>query len=514
MVKFLLSIQLSLFILLQANAQSNLVLDNDFAQNGWDTIQLRTNQYFKVKKLFITNEGKLLVCGSYNTVFESFCPMMFRYNSDGTIDESFGDDGFIKVWDLISGTPNLETNDFLQRPDGKIVFACFSNNTGRTSIYQLLENGQLDVNFGDNGIITFDDGEYSMMSSINLQEDGKLVCFFDRNVFNNGREYQLIRYNSDGSVDNTFGNEGTVSFSFPDVQDYYNNNSYNVFIDSDGFISIVFIHLEDFVSTPYVMRFTPSGDVDTAFGDTGQIVLPFEEAFWYLNFSTVMSNDNIYLAAFSSIYNEEEDEYYSAVRIYTIESNGNYSSVALTHPLLIGDFSIENLHLSMFLNQYYLSFSNEMGSFILVANEDGTLDNSINGSGIILVPGIPDKWMRGNHPLAFDNEQRIYFGTSYEEYDDMEFFNYTCRFKSQPVGVSSNKHSHLAVYPNPTQGLVFIEGLVGPASIAIYDLQGRLIERRENFTENSLQLKQTKSGVYFMQIQNKEGVFTQKIIIQ
>src|SRR6266478_85466 len=71
--------------------------------------------------------------------------------------------------------------------------------------------GSLDLTFGTGGKVMTDfTGTDDFGNSIALQSDGKLVL---AGYSNNGSNYDVavVRYNSDGSLDNAFGTDGKVS---------------------------------------------------------------------------------------------------------------------------------------------------------------------------------------------------------------------------------------------------------------------------------------------------------------
>src|SRR5947209_5479052 len=74
---------------------------------------------------------------------------------------------------------------------------------------QLLSAGQLDASFGDGGIVTTDRG-LSNASGIIVQNDGKILI----TVFGDGPSgTHAARYDADGTLDASFGNNGVSSWS-------------------------------------------------------------------------------------------------------------------------------------------------------------------------------------------------------------------------------------------------------------------------------------------------------------
>ena len=93
--------------------------------------------------------------------------------------------------------------------------------------------GSLDNTFGTGGKVTTDFGNGNDWgTSVAIQGDGKIVVA--GTAYNNSNyEFALIRYNSDGGLDNTFGSGGKVTTDFG-----YNTVVLSVAIQSDGKIVV------------------------------------------------------------------------------------------------------------------------------------------------------------------------------------------------------------------------------------------------------------------------------------
>lgn len=150
-------------------------------------------------------DGKIVMGGFAQT--GSTSPFEFavaRYMPNGTLDTTFGTNGKV-VTDIVP-TDSDQITDMSLQPDGKIVVIGVggSNTVGMMTVVRYLPNGALDTSFADNGIVSFSNS-YSYSPSVALQTDGKLV-------FGGGGNgvFAIYRYNSNGTADTTFGNNGFV----------------------------------------------------------------------------------------------------------------------------------------------------------------------------------------------------------------------------------------------------------------------------------------------------------------
>jgi uncharacterized delta-60 repeat protein len=121
-----------------------------------------------------------------------------RYNSDGSLDTSFGGDGKVTTDFFDYATAYA----LVVQPDGKLVAAGNTWNGGDAdfALARYNPDGSLDVSFDGDGKLTTDFfGDSERAIDLILQPDGKLVA---AGYTNSGGDFDftLARYNSDGSL--------------------------------------------------------------------------------------------------------------------------------------------------------------------------------------------------------------------------------------------------------------------------------------------------------------------------
>jgi uncharacterized delta-60 repeat protein len=225
-------------------------------------------------------DGKLVVVGTtyQDNDFSGEDFAVVRYNPDGTLDQTFGAGG--KVQTDFPGLASVASSIVIQ-PDGKIVVAggAFPLFTflGNFEIVRYNPNGSLDTSFGNGGIVTttFPEGSYAF--DVALQPDGKIIAagtvFVDFNPGESSNtDFALARYNPDGSPDATFGNGGQVSTDFVGFED----DAFSVLIQPDG--KIVAVGSANDPATFYdfaAVRYLSNGTIDTTFGVAGKVRTDF-----------------------------------------------------------------------------------------------------------------------------------------------------------------------------------------------------------------------------------------------
>lgn len=129
----------------------------------------------------------------------------------GSPDNTFGTNG--KVITPV-GTFTDKAQAIAIQTDGKIVVAGYSQNEIRTSNFTVARyniNGTLDNTFDGDGKLTTAIGtSNSLAYAIAIQSDGKIVVAGSASNGAND-DFAVARYNTDGSLDNTFDGDGKLT---------------------------------------------------------------------------------------------------------------------------------------------------------------------------------------------------------------------------------------------------------------------------------------------------------------
>src|SRR5438094_5788098 len=250
----------------------------------------------------VQTDGKLVVIGTtyINNDFSDEDFAVARYNPDGTLDETFGVGGKVQT-----DFPDLAAvaSSVVIQPDGKIVVAggAFPLFTfaGDFKVVRYNSNGSLDTSFGDGGIVTttFPEGSYAF--DVALQPDGKIIAAgtvfvaFDPGE-SSDTDFALARYNPDGTPDATFGNGGQVSTDFFGLED----DAFSVLIQPDG--KIVTVGSANNPATYYdfaAVRYLSNGTIDTTFGIAGKVSTDFGDQNFDRAHSAALQRDGRIVAA-------------------------------------------------------------------------------------------------------------------------------------------------------------------------------------------------------------------------
>lgn len=240
------------------------------------------------KGMAVQADGKVIVAGTSTSTGGSSNIVIERFNSNGTLDTSFGADGNSDgtpdgVVNLDLGTSSDDAKAVAIQADGKIVVAGNSTPTGGSSnvvLARLDKNGKLDATFGADGNadgtpdgvvqVSFGNGD-DAVDAIAIQLDGKIVVAGDTTSNSGGSQNMMVaRVNANGSLDATFGAgnadgtpDGVVSLSLGAG----NDEAKAVAIQADGRIVIAGNTVgSDDSSNIAVARLNGDGSLDATFG--------------------------------------------------------------------------------------------------------------------------------------------------------------------------------------------------------------------------------------------------------
>ncbi len=175
-------------------------------------------------------DGKVLAAGSFAFGVSDF--EVARLNPDGSLDLPYGG-LLIGFSDTDFGFGDDVANALVVQPDGKAVVAGFATNglgNRDFGLVRLDTAGIPDPTFGSLGLVFTDfGGRQDEARGIVVQPDGKLVVVGSTGM-GPTQDIALARYHSDGSLDTSFGTGGVVTFNSGFGADVANA----VFLQADG----------------------------------------------------------------------------------------------------------------------------------------------------------------------------------------------------------------------------------------------------------------------------------------
>ncbi|MEO8117167.1 MAG: T9SS type A sorting domain-containing protein, partial [Bacteroidota bacterium] len=459
-------------------------LDSSFGTNGFDSF--RINSYTFTSGLIIQADDKIVLDGlTSNTLGIKKTSFLLRFMQDGGIDPDFGNEGVV----LSYYSDFTDITSLLIRPDGKLLIGGTLNSYslhGPYLVQSFNADGSVDVSFGENGKATynFDNGVdgpgFNMqLEAMNLQGDGKIVCAGSSGRHND-ISMGLCRFNSDGTIDESFGDKGGEITVFTE-QSYGNAVNSDVILQEDG--KIITVGDEDGLggqgSDPGKMlltRYNENGQLDPSFGENGIASVQIDAIYGQSGKSVHLVADNKILVTGTT---GEHDH------IYLARFNND--------PILAANFKEVKAALNNDAITITWQTLNESGT------KSFTVERSMNANDYVGINTVPSKGVASNYSYTDKNP---FDGNNYYRIRE-NAINGTNTF-SPVVKVVFNDNGVISLYPNPAKNIVTVKGLNKnvTAIIKITDMQGREISS-QNFTQSSsatLNIKALAQGTYFVQV--------------
>ena len=285
-------------------------LDNSFGTGG-KVITAFGSEDAYANSVAIQKDGKIITVGVSPSTFginvTNHVFTLVRYNPDGTLDSDFGANGIItkRINILYS-----EATSIIIQEDGKILAGGLSGTGGHVfALVRLNPDGKSDTTFSNDGLVTTSVGKIegqtlnssiSAINSVSIQNDGKIIaCGYCTNDVNGGtiaKDFALVRYNTDGSLDSTFGEGGIVITSIGNLDDI----AYSVNVQDNGKI-IAGGYTDSGIDEDYALvRYKSDGSLDSTFGTNGIAVDNFGAAGNTIKSILLQKDGNIIAAGYSA----------------------------------------------------------------------------------------------------------------------------------------------------------------------------------------------------------------------
>ncbi|SOD93050.1 T9SS type A sorting domain-containing protein [Spirosoma fluviale] len=346
---------------------TNGTLDNSFSSDGIQTVPSSS-----IALRSVTIQGDKIVVAASRTSFSEGDFAVLRYNTDGSPDTSFSEDG-------------LQTTDFGQftRDNGsalvvqgdKILVAGTSN--GYLALARYNTDGSPDTSFSQDGKVTYDNLSFSPAQSVAILGNKILV---PGGVAN---DFAVVRYNSDGTLDTTFGTSGVLT---TDMGDQFNESARLITIQGDKFV------LTGNTNNGLgVVRYNSDGSLDTSFGNNGKVTTRFDGVDFVSPESVALQGDKLLVAGY--VYTFAQSSAYD-VALVRYNANGSLDTSLSDDGKLISFFPYARTYFTSSVVQpdgkvvaAGYTFMNLPGSlsdvFVVVRyNTDGTLDRTFSDDGI------------------------------------------------------------------------------------------------------------------------------------
>lgn len=463
-----------------------------------------------IQGIAIQSDGKILAVGSKNYLKY----FVMRLNSDGSIDNTFGQSGIVE--DSILG--EAYGHDVKVDAMGRILVTGYTRhwNAGWLEdlfVARLLQNGSYDNTFGING--KFISYLSQPMAPEKKNAGRRIIILNDGNILIGGTfdygtsvnpDFAVFKITASGQFDNSFGINGYVYYHVSGIDALT-----DIFLQNDGKMLLTGSTFNPVIVS--VIRLNSNGGLDNSFGTNGIVLIDFGTPCQSGRSVIQLANGKILLSGsrgsctsldyfITRLESDGQIDNSFGISGFNFFDNGSSEgmrSMALlpdNNIILIGA-SAENLLMVCYdsLGLINNSFANN-GSLVVDygGNNDAALCSVIQPDGKLLVSGF-----------SFDTSNSLIyypFARLYSTYTSVNEFG--------SIGFN------FSVYPNPANNLInlnFSQQNTLPEYYEIIDVSGKIIFKEKIYSNNTqINIEHLPSSLYLLQVKNKNGVVGSKKI--
>lgn len=494
---------LSLFAGINAQPGS---LDNTFGTDGKVSHGLNYKSAFR--SVALQPDGKIVAAGyTYDGKNVDFA--LARYNSDGSLDDTFGSIGLVDT-DFGYGFDTIYS--IIIQPDGKIVAAgsAYNGINYDFALARYNSDGSLDNTFGTGGKVLTDfvTNGNECIYSVALQSDGKIVAAGYMRITTNW-DFALARYNSNGSLDNTFGTDGLVTTDWGKKWSINNDIIYSVALQSDGKI----VAAGETTNTFTLARYNSNGSLDSTFGSAGKV-----DSYGIGAYSVAIQPDGKIVAA-GDYYSEPDWWYYSVIRRFNSNgeldkafgSGGEVYLYLEAHALSVALQGDGKIVAAGYNYNYEANY--DMDFAVVRVNVDGSLDDTFGANGRV----ITDFGTNIYDDLAFSvvlqpDGKIVAAGYSLNGFA-------LARYNGDAIsGISQvYENNKLVVYPNPFSSRAYIqtEKPLYRATLTVINSIGQPVAQFDNLSGHTISFSRGSltPGLYIIRLTEKNNVIAKSKIL-
>ncbi len=518
------------FILLIQNCFSQMVsLDPTFGTGGIVVNSSITSG----QTIQLQNDGKIVSCflSDYSIAGNIH---LTRLNPNGSIDTSFGINGIVNsiLFTEVGGYNMIK----VQSNDKIIVTGNLFNlgNGGYNfATARLNSDGTLDTTFGVNGYAVTDfgaiNGDWS--TTVEIQNDGAILI--GGYVGQNGLDLAIVRYLSNGVLDTSFATNGKFTYNFgtntiPFSSGLSSDQVRAIRVNSIGKIIVGAItNVNETDDNNYDFGFiclNSNGVLDTSFGNNGQKAVDLGSAA-YLDNLKITSDDKI-IATGEHFYTVGANEFPN-IPLVKLLANGNYDSSFGNNGIVLTNRDTTNLidivhDLSIQLDGKIICFGATQNStntdldFLLIRfNADGTIDTTFNNTGYKTV-NFNSSSAVGYSFLIQNDGKLLCSGVIYQS--SSVLVGCLARLEIDNLSTNLFENNKFYISPNPFKDSLTIstkDSNLAWETIELYDISGRKISNFTTENANSFTFSidsNLSKGNYFLKITDQQATQTFKLI--
>lgn len=493
---------------LSAYSQTAGSLDTSFGTGGKVITSINTGSD-KANGVALQSDGKIVVAGVTTSTITGKDFVCVRYNSDGTLDTTFGTGGIVTT-DVQTGSDDVAYSLAIQS-DGKIILGGYSDDGSqkKAALVRYNSNGTIDSSFGTSGkaLTSFELTQASEIKVLKIHAlTGNLIVGGNTVITTNKAKPVIARYTSSGILDTTFNTTGIKLLWIDSLDSQYLMTVEDLIVQTNGKISA--IGWSDFPTMAFsndnwACRINSNGTMDTTFSTDG--VNKYNGSFNGNDraFSMLLKGDNTFVVGGSSDVSAQNYAYamFEIAPTGLLGSSSNQISVPFysldkSYPYGLG----EDVNGKFVLVGSTGSTTSRTFSIARV-NPNYTIDTTFDTDGKVTTT-FGANALNEAFDMAIQTDNKI-IAVGYTGND----FAIARYIGTENLAVNEfNNPNFLTIYPNPAKNILQINLLdksLTDNKYQILDLNGRFVlEGNLDAEINQINIENLSNGLYLFKINN------------
>ena len=524
---------------LNSFAQELGTLNTEFGTDGAVVFDPTTSHDFMYKVL-VQEDGKIITVGRARVDSKNYSIYVSRHNADGSLDETYGDGGyvFLKVDPLIYLNSAYDAD---LGEDGYLYVTGYTydytNNTA--FIVCLDENGFENEDYGDKGYVISPYGGGIVYEAIDVDSKGRAVVVGYIND-----QILVTRYNAKGKLDKTFADEGSAIVNF--LGEKFYGCAFDVKVEESGkIVAVATLYEETEEGTEIyscIFRLGSNGTLDNTFADNGYLLLYAGEYAEYALSVSIQPDGKYLVGGHDELWSETPELPRYESFIVRVNTDGTIDKTFGTNGFVRfepfeGDGCTNSCDVvlaapdgQIFGAVYSYNFVTLASrAYVYNLDSNGQLKGDFAGSGIMALPKFTEdenevyamslalkdnkNLLVGGYNSVGDNWNNKLFiaDINVDIKDGNDEGN-----EDDTTSVVGNYKNRFNIHPNPASTTLFVETSSNEnAQVSIIDLTGRCVKEVEvSNAVSTINIEDVESGIYFISVKQNDNNFVEKLVVK
>ena len=505
-------LQLGIIIIASNVYSQSGSLDSSFGTGGKVVTSINSGAD-KAYAVALQTDGQIIVAGMTTNASTGKDFACLRYNSNGTLDSTFGTSGIFTI-DVQTGSDDVVYSVAIQA-DGRIVLAGYSDDGSNknAALIRLNTNGTLDTSFGTSGKVLTDfiTNRADEIKTVKIHSlTGNIVVGGTSSLTSTNSQAVIARYTSAGLLDTTFNTTGKVLLDDASGTGTYFNVIEDLSIKSNGKISAVgWINQQglQWSANYYGCRINNNGSMDTSFSTDGYIVTNGGFNGDDKSFSMILNSDDSILYSGGGYLSTLEYDYF--LGLYDSAGSTAVGKALFDYGSLVKDIAygmgIDSTGKIVLAGSNVTSVTSSTFGIARV-NANYTVDSTFGTAGKVTTTFGTNTTNEAFDMTIQSDDKIIAVGYSGNDFA-------LARYNENTLSINEfGLNKQITLYPNPTANLLNIDlqnNQSDKDEFKIIDINGRIILNGYLMNgSNQINIENLAKGIYIFKL----GEINQKFI--